>query len=181
MHNDINTKRLILRRASPDGARADIAERGFDVALGAQIATQWPPDLWDAEARASTLRGAEGSADDLQTYYILMKRPNDVPLAVGTIGFHAQPQDGLVEIGFSIVPQWQRIGIGAEATEALVRYAFEELGVTTVRAHTFPELTAAQRVLRKNGFVHVGPGEQPDELRFERTCAGEESNPHRSA
>ncbi|MEX2503041.1 MAG: GNAT family N-acetyltransferase [Trueperaceae bacterium] len=47
------------------------------------------------------------------------------------------------------------LGYGPEAVQALLRYAFETLGLEQVRLHTFADNTRAQRAFRKVGFHEV--------------------------
>lgn len=76
---------------------------------------------------------------------------------IGTAGFKGPPgTDGMVEIAYGVVPNYQGKGYATEAAEALVAYAFNDDSVRLVRAHTLPEPTASTRVLTKCGFRRVG-------------------------
>lgn len=93
-------------------------------------------------------------------------------IVVGHAGFHGPPDDnGMVEIGYSIVPEFQRRGYGRAAARELIRHASEHPGVRVVRASISPDNAASLALIRSLGFTHVG--EQWDEedgleLIFER-------------
>jgi RimJ/RimL family protein N-acetyltransferase len=57
-----------------------------------------------------------------------------------------------VEIGYSVVPSWQRRGLATEASRALIESAWGR-GAEVVLAHTLPHLTPSIRVLEKLGFA----------------------------
>jgi RimJ/RimL family protein N-acetyltransferase len=82
-------------------------------------------------------------------------------LAVGRAGYHGPPEDGVVEVGYSIDPQYRRQGYARAAVRALVDRAAREPGVTTVRASVGPDNVASRDLVLSEGFVAVG--EQIDE------------------
>ncbi|WP_117211429.1 GNAT family N-acetyltransferase [Allorhizocola rhizosphaerae] len=47
-------------------------------------------------------------------------------------------------------------GVATAAVRAIIRVAFEELGLHRVQAETLPHNTGSQRVLQRNGFVRYG-------------------------
>lgn len=80
------------------------------------------------------------------------------PTLVGAAGYKGPPSDGVVEIGYTIVPSWQRRGLATEASRALVEAAWQR-GATVILAHTLPQLEPSIGVLRKLGFE---PAESPE-------------------
>jgi ribosomal-protein-alanine N-acetyltransferase len=86
----------------------------------------------------------------------------DQRIAIGFIGFHAEPDErGMVEIGYEVLPQFRRCGLASEAVAALIDWAARE-GVSTVRASVGPENRASLALIARQGFVQVG--EQIDEV-----------------
>lgn len=74
-------------------------------------------------------------------------------VVIGLCGFTGPPDsDGLVEIAYSISPDYQGRGLATEAAKALVDFASSSGRVRTVCAHTLPEMNASTRVLEKCGF-----------------------------
>jgi RimJ/RimL family protein N-acetyltransferase len=81
---------------------------------------------------------------------------------IGTIGFHAPPDDeGRVEVGYRVEPGWRRRGIATECVRALLAWA-EAQGVHRFRASVAPDNTASLAVIGSFGFKRVG--EQVDEV-----------------
>jgi len=77
---------------------------------------------------------------------------------VGNGGFKGAPEQGLVELGYSILPQHQRKGYATKATLALIAWAFSHREVDRVCAETLPDLEPSLGVMRKCGMRYVGPG-----------------------
>jgi RimJ/RimL family protein N-acetyltransferase len=78
-------------------------------------------------------------------------------LVIGNAGFTGPPNaEGIVEIAYGVVPDYQGRGYATEAANALVAWAAKNGRVGTVCAHTLPERNASTRVLKKCGFRHVG-------------------------
>jgi ribosomal-protein-alanine N-acetyltransferase len=82
---------------------------------------------------------------------------------VGHAGFHGPPDEsGMVEIGYTIEPEFRRRGYARATVAALIDYASAEPGVTRVRASISPDNVASLATVRPFGFQHVG--EQMDEI-----------------
>ena len=93
---------------------------------------------------------------------------------IGSAGFKGPPDtDRIVEVAYGIVPGFQGLGYGSEATAALVAYAFATGLVERVRAHTLPTANASTRVLTKCGFTHIADIIDPEDgpvWRWERAA-----------
>ncbi|UGY93922.1 GNAT family N-acetyltransferase [Streptomyces gobiensis] len=86
----------------------------------------------------------------------------DKDLVVGHAGFHGPPDEfGMVEIGYSVVPDFRRQGYARSALIELLRRAAAETTVLTVRATISPDNVASLATISGFGFVEVG--EQWDE------------------
>ena len=72
-------------------------------------------------------------------------------IAVGTAGFKGAPHDGVVEIGYGVVPSRQGRGLATRAVERLLEIAADH-GSRRVVAETEPDNTASQRTLLGCGF-----------------------------
>ena len=83
-------------------------------------------------------------------------------LAVGRAGFHGPPDaDGVVEVGYTVLPHLRGRGYARAALTALVAEATASPQVRVVRASVSPDNAASLAVVRRAGFVHVG--EQVDD------------------
>ena len=84
--------------------------------------------------------------------------------AIGNAGFKGPPDDeGVVEIAYGVVPDFEGKGFATEAAGQLVCYAADDSSVRLIRAHTLPEENASTRVLTKNGFKKIGVVEDPED------------------
>jgi len=85
-------------------------------------------------------------------YFLLPGRAEERPRAVGVGGFKGKPSwEGTAEIGYSVMPDYQRLGFALEAVAGLVGWAFPtRRGLVT--AETLPALEVSIRVLENNGF-----------------------------
>jgi len=111
---------------------------------------------WLTRVHAST------SADPWTHGFSLVQRDSDI--VVGKGGFKGPPgADGVVEIAYGVVPDYQGKGYATEAAQALVAYAFSSGKVRVVRAHTFAKSNASTRVLAKCGFQYIGEVIDPED------------------
>jgi len=76
--------------------------------------------------------------------------------------------DGVVEIGYSTLPAFQRKGYGTEAAGALVEYLLEQEGVRAVTAQTFASMAESIKVMERCGMVFAGEGDDPGTVRYRR-------------
>lgn len=110
-------------------------------------------------------------------YYVL-RSPVAVepPVLFGAAGFKgAADEAGSVELGYGILPEYQRRGYATEAVLGLVAFALAPPRVRTVVGQTLPHLTPSIRVLEKAGFRYVGDGHDPHAPAGERVIRYERS------
>lgn len=74
---------------------------------------------------------------------------------IGSGGFVGPPQDGVVEIGYEIAPEFRGNGMGIAAARALVEKACATGIVNTVTANTLAEDNPSTGVLRRLGFTQT--------------------------
>ena len=81
----------------------------------------------------------------------------DRRLAVGRAGYHGPPDgDGMVEVGYTIDPQYRRQGYARAALRALIERARHEPGVRTFRATISPDNAPSRDLVLSEGLVEVG-------------------------
>lgn len=90
-------------------------------------------------------------------YYQITRRIDGV--AVGGIGFLGPPDDGMIEVGFGLIPAARGHGYAAEALFALMAIAAKH-DVTGFRADTSRDNIASQRTLERAGFEQVGTDDE---------------------
>ena len=85
---------------------------------------------------------------------------------LGDAGFKGPPdEEGVVEIGYRVLPRMRRRGYASEAVAELVRWALSQGGASRVVALIHPGNEASQRVIAAAGARCVARGpRRPDEL-----------------
>ncbi len=150
----MNSKRLQTQRLEFVLPSIEQALAGID-AMSPEDKSQVSDD-WLAMVRNAT------QPDPWVLGFTMIKRDDE--RVVGQCGFKGPPDaDGIVEIAYAVDPDFQRRGYATEAATALVTYAFSNVGVRLVYAHTLPEANASTRVLTKCGFERVGEVIDPDD------------------
>jgi RimJ/RimL family protein N-acetyltransferase len=106
-------------------------------------------------------------------FHLIVRREDG--RVVGEIGFVGPPANGVVTIGYAIVPEARRQGYATEAIAALTAWAIREPDVDEVRAQTLPDNEPSVRALLRAGFVEGEP--LPKVRRFAYRGDSATSNP----
>jgi len=137
----------------------------FAAALGMHVPDEWPPQFYDADAIRWTLGYVRENPDHggWSFYYLTLPAGVDQPATViGAAGFKGPPNaDGEVELGYGLVPSYQRRGYATEAVRGMATFAFAHPRVTTVVGQTIQTLVGSIGVLEKAGFLFDGEGNDP--------------------
>ena len=148
----LNTERLRLYPASREQ-------------MEGMIASEQDEEL--KKAYTEMLEGCLRQPDQWNWYAMWMIEKTN-GMHIGDLCFKGLQEDGIAEIGYGILEEYQRQGFAAEAVNAAVMWALQQSGVTRVEAETEPDNQASQRVLEKCGFIPLGiDGEEGP--RFVRT------------
>ena len=139
------TERLTLRRYHPEDAGQLHQYLGKDPAMSQY--SGWNPYA-TLEMTQETVRRFIADYDDEHTYSWVMDIDDVV---VGTIGAYDY-QDDRIEIGFSIVKDWQGKGLATEALRKVLEYLTENEGIPCVTAWSASENIGSCRVLEKAGM-----------------------------
>lgn len=79
-------------------------------------------------------------------------------------GFKGKPnQEGVVEIGYEIIPNYRNQGLATEVAQGLIDYAFSYPQVQLVIAHTLAEKNASTKVLEKVGMFYQETINDPED------------------
>ncbi len=166
----IVTERLTLMPATVDLARAELDDRGlFARMLGAVVPDDWPPAS-AADALPLFLKWLEAAPTQSGWFgWYALARPDHAGPAVLVAGggFFGPPAGGAVQLGYSVLPDFQRRGYATEMATGLVRWAFAQPGVEVVEAETEWANPASVRVLEKLGFVASGPASDSGGSRYQ--------------
>ena len=128
--------------------------------LNARVHEDWPvfPDTMD-HVRESLKADPSSREWGFRLFVHTRER-----VLIGEGGYKGRPdKEGVVEIGYAIVPEYRRRGFAYEAAKGLTDYAFSHSEVKIVQAHTLKDGTASMRVLEKVGMKLVGTAQDPDE------------------
>ena len=127
----------------------------FAALVGSPLPAGWPEFPEAVEFTIDKLRGSPAEADWWMQLFF------DSPHLVGSGGFVGPPDDGVVEIGYEIGPEFRGRGYATAAAREMVATAFAA-DAHTVIAHTMPGENPSVGVLRKVGFQHAGEVTDPD-------------------
>jgi len=157
---------MTLVAATHDLISADLGGRKMLASvLEAEVAENWPPDLYDRPAMAYSLSQLRDEAQEGWSFWYLIL--DDSNQLAGLSGFKGRPDaSGSVEIGYSVLSQFQGQGLATEAAMRLIGWAFTHQGVKEVTAETLPHLKSSIRVLEKNGMEYKGAGSETGVIRY---------------
>ena len=136
----IKTERLNIRVASDDEMRVLISEQTIEelkIAYGEMLAS------------------CEANPEQRQWYAAwFIELPTGE--RIGELCFKGLSSDGIVEIGYGLLPEFWGNGYASEAVIAMTEWASKQPGVKMIEAETDVGNIASQRVLEKAGFVPTG-------------------------
>lgn len=171
----LHTPRLALVPATAAHVAAELAGTdAFTALLDATIPTSWPPGQYDADAQRhflDLLTEAGAAGVGWCAWYAVRRADRQAPATVVAGGGYFGPPtaDGVVELGYSVCPEWRGRGYAVELAGTLAAHAARQPGVSRVIAHTTTDNPASISVLERSGFAPAGAGAGPGTLRFEYT------------
>lgn len=152
----LTTSRLRMVPFTVELVRAAVGDRmALSALLAAQVPPEWPgPDFAEMlQFEAERLvrdpeRGQWGGVIIHAADHIL----------IGDMGFKGAPDEqGTVEIGYSIIPEYRGQGFAPEMARALIEWAFSQAGVVRVTAECESDNQGSIRVLEKLGMQRLTP------------------------
>ena len=106
-------------------------------------------------AYSEMLDGCLQNPDQWEWYAIWIIELSD-GTHIGDLCFKGLDSNGVAEIGYGILEEYQGRGYATEAVEAALRWAFQNPNVTAIEAETEDDNAASKRVLEKCGFLANG-------------------------
>ena len=152
----LETKRLQLIPFSLELKKAALNDRSRLVEmLGVNVPEHWPgPDL--AEALPSFIENMERAPSEPAWDWIAIHTLEQA--VIGDIGFMGGPdQEGVVEVGYSIVPEYRNQGYATEMARGLIAWAFQEHRIKVVTAACLDDNFGSIKVLEKVGMRRLEP------------------------
>lgn len=102
---------------------------------------------------------------------IILAISKDSNEVIGSAGFHDFPdENGMIEIGFGIVPKFQNQGLGTELLVGMWKMICTRADVKILRYTVSPDNEPSLHIVRKLGFTEIGVQIDPEdgpELIFE--------------
>jgi len=147
----IKTNRLLLRPWM-DSDLADFFAYASMPIVGEMAG--WKPHETIDEARAF-FRGDYFKNECLALYHLADKK------AIGAIGLHSSWASDhakyrhlrCADLGYALHPNYWGNGLVFEASEALIKFAFDHMDIDALTCNHFAENTRSRRVIEKNGFT----------------------------
>jgi [ribosomal protein S5]-alanine N-acetyltransferase len=133
--------------------------------LGTSLSPDWPlADLLDVLPIQAS---APPEVERFGVWVIVEQASRTV---VGDIGFFGPPNaSGVLEVGYSVVPDRRRRGYATEAAAGLVAWALDQPGVRAIVATCDAGNEASVLTLERIGFHRTG--EQDDRIHWQYTTA----------
>ena len=144
--------------------------------LTADVPEDWPPaTLVDALPWFVAQLEDHPTAIGWYGWYALLHGEAGRPVLVGSVGFKGPPDEsGSAEIGYSVLPRFQRRGLATEMVGLLVDWAWRQPALARICAETTPDNIPSIRILSRCGFVSCGPGSEPGGVMYELDQAGDD-------
>jgi len=170
----ITTPRLELVEVTPELAQANLDDMQ-EVArlLDAAIPSTWPPEHWEPSAIQWLIDRSRAHPNDRGWFaWHAVLKPNAAANAasrtlIGGSGVKGPPDaNGVIEVGYGIVSEFQRQGFATEATSALIEWTLRDPRVKRIDAETFPHLIPSLGVMRRLGMTSLGAGSEEGTVRY---------------
>jgi [ribosomal protein S5]-alanine N-acetyltransferase len=107
------------------------------------------------------LAALEGGVEPRWSTHLFVHQGERVVVGIG--GFTGPPDQGAVEIGYSVAPGYRGAGWATAAARRLVAAAEQSGEVRLIAAHTLAAPGPSTAILQRLGFLHVGEAVDPDE------------------
>nr|BBH87406.1 N-acetyltransferase [Thermosporothrix sp. COM3] len=151
MLQPLQTARLQFVPYSLELKKATLSDREqVERALGVRVPAHWPePDFREALPFFIGLMEQDASGA-IWDGIIIHTADQQV---IGDMGFKGGPDEqGQIEIGYSILPEYRQRGYATEMAQALMDWAFRHLDITAIVAECLHDNYASIKVLEKLGM-----------------------------
>jgi RimJ/RimL family protein N-acetyltransferase len=141
--------------------------------LHAAVPAEWPPEHWEPHVFEYLLAliAKDPEAEGWCRYIAVRDKSRYGRTLIGSFGSgFPKPETQEAEIGYGLLPKWQRNGFVVEAVEAMLPWLRSRRQVKAFVAQTFPHLYGSLRVLEKTGFKPAGLGYEDGAMLFRKRC-----------
>ncbi len=163
---DIVTPRLRLSHVSLELMQTELSADRQQQAqlLNAIVPAAWPPEHWEPHCFPflEKMYAEHPHTESWARYIVLRGEPETL---VGTLGAFPRGRKE-AEIGYGILPDWQRRGLTTEAARALITELFRDEWIEAISAQTYPRLRGSIGVMERCGMRPFGPGNEEGTVRY---------------
>ncbi|MES2681495.1 MAG: GNAT family N-acetyltransferase [Bacteroidota bacterium] len=129
--------------------------------LNINVADNWTAFGLDALKYSLDKLSKDIEESGWSTYFPILKQNNKL---IGSGGYKGKPdQDGCVEIGYEIAPDYRNRGFAGEMAAGLVSNALADQRIKLITAHTLGEVNASTKILTACGFAKVAELNDPED------------------
>jgi ribosomal-protein-alanine N-acetyltransferase len=151
----IDTARLNMIPFSPERMRLAIGDK----AKLAEVCNVHVPEDWPgadiAEFLPALIVQLENEPIPADWIGIIIHKEDRT--IIGDMGLKGGPNEqGMVEVGYSIVPAYRNHGYATEMLRGLIRWAFVDKGIKAIIAECLDDNVGSIKVLEKAGLRRVG-------------------------
>ena len=144
----LQTERLVLRRSRPEDHETISAYRSDP-----DVSRYQGWERIDPEGIRAQIEEMAGRAPGQPGGWVqLSVEERESGRLVGDVGLSPADEPGVIEVGYTIAPEFQGRGYGTEAVAALIAYAFNTLDADLVRAYASAENLPSIRLAEKVGM-----------------------------
>jgi [ribosomal protein S5]-alanine N-acetyltransferase len=173
---DIRTPRLDLVAVTPESILCQVGfgpnmRSDLGAIVRAKVSDEWPHENWEPHVLDYLLNLFRESPEAIGwcRYLVLRESDGSPRTLIGTFGAgFPKAETGEAEIGYGILPDWQRQGYAPEAVTAMLPWMQTRRAIRGFVAQTFPHLRGSIRVLEKCGFEPAGAGYEEGAVLFRR-------------
>jgi RimJ/RimL family protein N-acetyltransferase/ribosomal protein S18 acetylase RimI-like enzyme len=149
----IHTARLLIRQPSSEDA-APLADRRSDPDVAKYQSWTIPYPLDRAKSMIEEVAAMGGPANE--EWWMASVCDRETGEVLGDLALHLTSDSQTAEVGYTFATRHWGKGYAVEATDALVDYLFDDLGVSRVFGMLHPDNPASAMVLERVGMLYEG-------------------------
>lgn len=152
--DNLETDRLILINYTLEMIQATIGRtEALERASGYQVSPDWPGIDFFFYLPYVLENVKKDDRMIKWTRLVVLKQENKI---IGEIGGQGNPDEtGEIELGYSIVPEYQNKGYMSEALSEMIAWLAEQPNIIRIFARCYEQNEASIQVLKHNRFVHI--------------------------
>ena len=160
----VTPESLLIQQRNTPAMRIELGR-----SIGAEVPDEWPHENWEPHVFEYLLKLFAETPEAIGWCRYLALRQKTGRTLIGSFGSGLpKAETGEAEIGYGILPAWQRQGFAPEAVLAMLPWLQSRREIRAFVAQTYPHLRGSIRVLEKTGFEPAGAGFEDGTILFRR-------------